>query len=259
MKLPVNTFKRALKDGSPQIGVWNSLGALSAAEIIATASYDWACVDMEHTPNTVSNVSDHLRTYAGGSVHPMVRTPWNDSVWIKRILDVGATTLLVPMVQNEEEAREAVAATRYPPDGIRGFAGLHRGTRFGRISDYFQRIHDEMCVIVQIETLAALEKTEEIASIDGVDGVFFGPGDISADMGLLGQPNHPDVWAEIELAAKSSAKVGKPVGTLVGNANHAVELFSKGFGFVACGVDSGLFARAIDGLVADVKSGLNKG
>lgn len=259
MQLPVNPFKKALKSKTPQVGIWNSLGALSAAEIIATSNFDWACVDMEHTPNTVNDVANHLRTYTGGNVHPMVRTPWNDAVWIKRILDVGATSLLVPMVQNKDEAKAAVAATRYPPEGIRGFAGSHRGTRFGRIKDYFERIHEEMCVIVQIETVSAMEQTAEIAAVDGVDGVFFGPGDISADMGLLGQPNHPDVWAEIEKAAAMSIAAGKPVGTLVGSQDHAIELFGKGFAFVACGVDAGLLARTTDALASSVKNGLKKG
>ena len=165
---------------------------------------------------------------------------------------------LFPMVQTADEARAAVAATRYPPDGIRGVAGSMRGSRFGRIKDYYARANDETAVIVQVETQSALDQAVEIAGVNGVDGVFFGPADIAADMDLIGQPMHDDVWAWIMPVARALMEKGCPVGTLVTDPAMATRLLQDGFTFVACGTDTGLLAKAADGLLAQMRQGLDK-
>ncbi len=256
MKLAVNTFKKAIADDKPQIGLWNSLCSNFAADVVSSVGFDWALLDMEHSPNDLRTVLGQMQAMQQASTVPIVRPPWNDFVLVKRLLDSGAMGLLFPMVQSPEEAEAAVRATRYPPSGIRGVSMAQRGNKFGRVTDYFDRVEDETAILVQIETREALARTAEIASVDGVDGVFFGPADIAADMGLLGQAAHPDVWAAIGEAADVVRAVGKPAGTLVQAADKAVQLFGQGFSFVACGSDLGLLARGADKLLADVKSGL---
>ena len=256
MKLARNTFKAAIADGKPQIGLWNSLCSNFAADVVSSTGFDWALLDMEHSPNDERTVLGQMQAMQQGDTVPIIRPPWNDFVMIKRLLDIGACGFLFPMVQSAEEAASAVAATRYPPRGIRGVSMAQRGNKFGRVTDYFERFEEELAVLVQIETRDALSRTAEIAAVDGVDGVFFGPADIAADMGLLGQATHPDVWAAIGEAAKIVHAAGKPTGTLVQTADKAVELFNDGFSFVACGSDLGLLARGADALLANVKSGL---
>ncbi len=256
MQLAQNTFKRAIQSGEPQIGLWVSMCSNYGAEVVATSGYDWALLDMEHSPSDMSTVLGQLQAMMGSGTIPMVRPPWNDAVLVKRLLDLGAPALLYPMIQSAEEARQAVAATRYPPHGIRGVALTHRGNSFGRASDYLERISEELCVIVQVETRAALAAVEEIAAVDGVDGVFFGPADISADFGKLGQTMDDEVWVAIREAAVKVRGVGKPAGTLVTDPAFASELLNDGFSFVACGTDVGLLARGADNLLATVKSKL---
>jgi 4-hydroxy-2-oxoheptanedioate aldolase len=254
MKLPTNKFKQAIKNGEPQIGLWISLCSNFAADVVATAGYDWLLLDMEHSPNEVGIVMSQLQALNSGSSSALVRPMWNDGVVVKRLLDVGSTGLLFPMVQNATEAKQAVSSTRYPPLGTRGVSASQRGNRFGRCEDYFERADDETCVIVQIESKQALDDVQEIASVDGVDGIFFGPADITADFGKLGRSNDAEVWQAIDDAAKCVREVGKPVGTLVGSADHAAKLFAKGFSFVACGSDLNLLARGADKLLADVRA-----
>lgn len=257
MQMPQNAFKRAIAANQPQLGLWVSLCSNYATECVASAGYDWLLLDMEHSPSDMSTVLGQLQATQGFSGTPLVRPYWNDSVLVKRLLDLGATSLLFPMIQNAEEAAQAVASTRYPPQGFRGVALTHRGNAFGRTPDYLERIHDELCVIVQVETRVALACVEEIAGVDGVDGVFFGPADISADYGKLGQTMDEEVWDGIREAAGKVAKTGKPVGTLVTDPQFAAELLSTGFSFVACGTDAGLLARGADQLLAKVKQGLS--
>lgn len=257
MKLPVNTFNAALAEGAPQIGLWIGLCSPIAAEICAHAGYDWALIDMEHSPNDVGDVMAQLQAFSGAETTPIVRVPWNDAVAVKRVLDLGAPGIMVPMVQTVEEAKSAVAACRYPPHGIRGFAGGTRATLFGRITDYAERVADETTIILQVETRAAVERAEEIGSVEGVSGVFFGPADIAADLGYLGQPMHPEVWSFIREAAKGLIAKGIPVGTLVLDTGFAAELLNDGFSFVACGVDGSLLARASDAALAEVKDRLS--
>lgn len=255
MKMPTNAFKAAIARGDKQIGIWASMAEPMAAELIAAAGYDWIVVDMEHSPASEMTVIGQLQAIAPYT-SALVRPPWNDTVIVKRLLDGGAPGLLFPMVQTVEEAEAAISAMRYPPRGVRGVAGTIRGSRWGRIADYAQTVEDETCTILQIETLSALKLADQIGAVDGVDGIFFGPADISADMGLLGQPLHPDVWDTIRPVAKSLMDKGVPVGTLVTRPDMAVDLFNEGYTFVAVATDTGLLAKAADDLLADIKQGL---
>ena len=252
--LPVNPFKQALREGKTQIGLWCSLCSNLAAEVIAGAGFDWILLDAEHAPNDLSQVVGQLQAMTGGTAASVVRPAWNDTVLIKRILDAGAQSLLVPFVQTPEEARAAVAATRYPPGGVRGVASIHRGNRFARVKDYFQRAHEEICVIVQIETRAALQNIEAIAAVEGVDGLFIGPSDLSATLGHLGNAAHPDVRGAIEDAGRRIRKSGKGAGILAPVESDARHWLMNGFNLVAVGGDLNLLARTSEELAAKFKS-----
>ncbi len=256
MKMPVNRFTQAIKAAEKQVGLWISLRNNFAAEAVKTSGYDWVLVDMEHSPNDLSIVLTQLQVFADGPGTAIVRPPWNDAVMVKRLLDMGAPGLLFPMIQSVEEAERAVASTRYPPRGIRGVSGTTRANAFGRMTDYFQRVEDETTVIVQLETRAAIEQASEIASVDGVSAVFFGPADIAADIGKLGQPMCAEVWDLIKPAAAKLMEQGVPVGTLVLNTEFAAQLMAEGFTFVACGSDLSLLANGADALLADMRQKL---
>jgi len=259
MNLPPNPFARALAAGDKQIGLWISLCSNVAAEVTAHAGFDWALIDMEHAPNDYLSVLGQLQVFAGSDTTALVRVEWNDTAAVKRLLDLGAQGLLFPMIQSVEEAERAVAATRYPPKGVRGVSGTTRATRFGRVTDYLDRVEAETSVLLQLETAVALEQAEAIADVDGVDGIFFGPADIGADIGCLGRPMDAQVWALIRPVAQKLIARGMPVGTLVTDPGFAAELMDEGFTFVACGLDTGLLARASDRLLADMKGRLEKG
>ena len=246
MNLKTNTFKHAIASGQPQVGVWNSLCSNIAADALASSGYDWALLDMEHSPNDLRTVLGQLQAFENGPTVPVVRPVWNDPVVVKSLLDLGAQALLFPMVQDAEEAERAVAATRYPPHGIRGVSLSQRANRFGRVKDYARDAHKEICVLVQIETRRALNNIAEIASVDGVDGLFFGPADLGADMGMLGDVASPELWSAIAEGAAASRAAGKPVGTLVGDAQKAAGLLNGDFTFVACGSDLNLMVKAAD-------------
>lgn len=251
-----NKFLQGLRNGDPQVGLWVSLCSNLAADVVATAGYDWALLDMEHAPSEIGIAMSQMQAFGAGTTSTIARPMWNDPVVVKRLMDVGAQSLLFPMVQSVEEAQLAVSATRYPPQGIRGVSGTTRANHFGRVTDYFDNVHNETCVLVQIETMHALEQVEAIAAVDGVDGVFFGPADLSADMGKLGQITDAGLWETISNAAKAVNKVGKPAGTLVMDADRASRLINDGFGFVACGSDLGLLARGADNLLKSVRAGI---
>src|SRR6267378_165220 len=182
MELPPNAFKHALKAGRAQIGLWSSLSSNYSVEVLAGAGFDWILLDTEHSPTELENLLAQLQAAAPYPTHPVVRVPWNDMVTIKRVLDIGAQSLLIPYVSSAEEAAAAVSYTRYPPKGVRGVAGTTRATRFGRVKDYAKRGHEEICLLLQVETQAALDAIEAICGIDGVDGVFIGPADLHASM-----------------------------------------------------------------------------
>jgi len=253
MELPVNKFKRALKDGKPQIGMWSSLSSHIVAEILAHAGFDWVLLDTEHSPNELPMVQSQLHAMTGGTATPVVRPAWNDMVLVKRFLDIGAQTLLLPYVQTVEEASNAVRYSRYPPQGVRGVAGSTRAAGYGRIKDYMNRAHEELCVLVQAETLLALKNLEGIAAVEGVDGIFIGPNDLAADLGHLGNWQHPDVWKAMEDAAKRIRKAGKAPGILVGEADGK-RCLDAGFLFVAVGADTGMLVRGSDALAARFRS-----
>ena len=224
MDLPANLFKRAISSGKTPVGTWLMSGAPSTAEALGCAGFDFLVVDMEHVPIDVGEMIGLLRTIAGTPAQAVVRPPWNDMVMVKRAMDAGATSLLFPFVQNADEARRAVASTRYPPAGIRGVAGTHRGSRYGAVTDYLKRANDEVCVIVQIETPAALERLEEIAAVPGVDSIFVGPGDLSASMGHIGNIGNPNVQAKLASAAAACRKLGKPCGIVGAYAGNGREV-----------------------------------
>lgn len=254
-ELPVNKFKRGLQNKQPQIGLWCSLFSNVAVEIVAGSGFDWLLLDTEHVPNEPFMVLSQLQAAEGGTATPIVRVPWNDAVMIKRYLDMGVQAFLVPFVQNAEEARRAVAATRFPQfgGGVRGFASGSRANRYGRIPNYHQRAHEEMCVLVQVETRAALQEIEAIAAVEGIDGIFIGPGDLSSDMGFLGNPSHPEVLDTIEGALKRIIATGKAAGILSPAESEARRWLDLGTTFVAVGSDVGLLARNSEALATKYK------
>ena len=253
MDLATNTFKQQLREGRPLIGLWSSLSSAAATEIVADSGFDWLLIDTEHAPNETPMVADQLRAAALGTAAPVVRPAWNDPVILKRLLDVGVQTLLVPYVQSAEEAARAVAATRYPPRGIRGVASVHRANRYGRVTGYFERADEQMCVLVQLETHAAVDALEAIAAVDGVDGLFIGPSDLSASLGRIGQLAHPDVRGTIEDACRRARAVGLPIGILAPLESDARAYLDMGFSYVAVGSDIVALRKGCDALVARFK------
>jgi 4-hydroxy-2-oxoheptanedioate aldolase len=243
-----NAFKHNLAAGKLQIGLWSSLCSNIAAEIIGDSGFDWILLDTEHSPNEIPDLLGQLQAMQGGPTTPIIRPAWNDAVLIKRCLDIGAQSLLLPYVQNAEEARAAVAATRYPPHGIRGVSVAARASRYGRTPGYLGKANDEICVLVQVETRSALGELEAIAEIEGVDGVFIGPSDLAASLGHLGNPQHPEVQKAIKDAVDRLTKVGKPAGMLTGNEEEAKRYIDWGYKFVAVGADVGLLAKNADAL-----------
>jgi len=253
LELPANNFKRALKANKLQIGLWCSLSSHYATELVAGSGFDWILLDTEHSPNDLESVLQQLQATAPYPAHPVVRVPWNDMVTIKRYLDIGAQSLLIPYVQNAEEAKAAVAYTRYPPGGVRGVAGATRATRFGRVKDYAKRAHEEICVLVQVETQTALDSLEKIAAVDGVDGVFIGPADLHASLGYTGETNNPKVMPVIDDAIRRIRKCGKAPGILTGVEADARRWIECGGLFVAVGADTGVLARGTEALAAKFK------
>jgi 4-hydroxy-2-oxoheptanedioate aldolase len=253
MELPANNFKRALKANKLQIGLWLSLSSHYATELVAGSGFDWILLDTEHSPNDLESVLQQLQAAAPYPTHPVVRVPWNDMVTIKRYLDIGAQSLLIPYVQNAEEAKAAVAHTRYPPSGVRGVAGATRATRFGRVKDYAKRAHEEICVLVQVETQTALDSLEKIAAVEGVDGVFIGPADLHASLGYAGETNNPKVMPVIDDAIRRIRKAGKAPGILTGVEADARRWIDCGGLFVAVGADTGVLARGTEALAAKFK------
>lgn len=252
-----NNFKLALLEGRPQVGMWSSLCSNIVAEIIANSGFDWIVLDTEHAPNEVPSLLSQLQAMVNGTAEPVVRCAWNDAVLIKRILDIGARSLLVPFVQNAEEARRAVAATRYPPLGIRGVSVAPRANLYGRIPNYHARAHENICVLVQVETAAAVNEIESIAAVEGVDGIFIGPSDLAADLGHLGNPGHPEVQAAIAAAGARIRTAGKAAGILTTDAESAGRFWNMGFTFVAAGSDAGVVARGTATLAALCKEKLH--
>ena len=254
MELARNPFKAALKANRAQIGLWSSLSSSYTVEVIAGAGFDWLLLDMEHSPNDLESLLGQLQAAAPYPSHPVVRVPWNDMVAIKRVLDVGAQSLLVPYVSTAQEATAAVSYTRYPPRGVRGVAGSTRATRFGRIRDYARRAHEEICLLVQVETEAALDHIEAICAVAGIDGVFIGPADLHASLGYAGEIANPAVKPRIDEAIRRIRHAGKAPGILTPSEADARHWLECGALFVAVGADVGILARGAEALATKFKT-----
>jgi 4-hydroxy-2-oxoheptanedioate aldolase len=245
---PTNTFKHAIAKGEQQIGLWCSLANAYTVEIAASSGYDWILIDTEHSPSDVNDALSQLQAAAAYKTHAIVRPAYNDEVLIKRYLDCGAQTLLIPMINTAQEARKAVSFITYPPKGVRGVAGLTRAGRFGRVANYINIAQQELCLLLQIESVEGLTNLEAIANTEGVDGVFIGPADLSASMGFPGQLNHPEVKAAIADAIKRIRACGKAAGILTQDTAYAKECIANGTTFTAVGLDIGILARGMEKL-----------
>lgn len=247
----MNPFRQLLRSRGAQapLGTWIMSASPIVAEAIGHAGFEWGVVDMEHTPLDMMEVVHLLQAVGNTKMLPVVRVPWNDTVTVKRVLDAGATTLLFPFVQNAVEATKAVAATRYPPEGVRGMAGMSRASRFGTTPDYLKTANKTLGVIVQLETREALSQLDAIAAVPGVDAIFIGPADLSGTMGLPGQLTHPQVMGLMSEAAQRCQALGIPVGTVGGTPEQVVQYRAAGFSFVAIASDLGLLMRGAQAAV----------
>jgi len=258
MQMPVNTFKQALRNRQPQIGLWVGLADAYVSELLATTGFDWLLIDAEHAPNDSRSVLRQLQAIAPYPVHAIVRPVHGSVELIKRYLDLGVQTVLIPMVETAEQAALMVAATRYPTRGIRGVgSALARSSRWNQIDGYLHRSDEQMCVLVQVESVAALKALEAIAAVPGVDGVFFGPADLSASMGLIGKPNDPAVQTAIAQGIATVVKAGKAAGCLSSDNQTAHDYLAQGATFVAVGVDTSLLVKAASQLAAAFKGQRN--
>lgn len=254
MKIPTNTFKHAIANNQVQIGVWAAFANPYAAELMANTGFDWLLLDGEHAPNDPLTVLTQLQAVAPYSTHPVVRTVNDDTDLIKRYMDIGAQTLLIPMVESAEQAKKIVAATRYPPLGNRGVgAGLARASRWNQVENYITDYNQEFCLLIQIESVAGINNIEEICAVEGIDGVFFGPADLSASMGHLGNPNIPEVKDTVAKGIATVKKHGKAAGLLTTDHDVANEYLEHGAVFVAVGVDTTLLMNAAKELSSKFK------
>lgn len=244
-----NRFKQALSSGRPLVGFWASLGSPLAAELLARGRGDWVLVDMEHGPSDVSALLAQLQAMAGCPASAVVRVPSDDPTIIKKVLDVGAQTLLVPFVEDAAQAERVVRSTRYPPEGTRGIATATRAGGFGRTPDYLKSANDEICVIVQIESAKGLENVDAVATIDGVDALFVGPSDLSASLGHVGDAAHPDVRSAVATVLAAGRRHDKPVGYYPKSPTEARNRIFEGFRIVALGSDVQLLVSASEAAV----------
>ena len=243
-----NSFKRNLLAGKRLIGCWSSLANAITTEVLGVAGFDWILLDGEHSPNDVNTFIPQLMALKDSPSAPVVRPTSNNAVEMKRLLDAGFYNFLVPFVESADEARSAVAATRYPPQGIRGVSVSQRGNRYGTVPDYFQGVNEQVCVMVQIESNAGVAAARAIAGVDGVDCVFVGPSDLAAGMGHLGNASHPEVQQAIAAVFLDAKACGKPVGILAPVEADARRYMAMGATFVAVGSDLGLFRSATQAL-----------
>ena len=248
-----NAFKESIVGFRPVIGTWLMSGSPSTAEALGSSGLDFIVVDMEHTPIDVSQTIEILRAVAGTRAEAVTRVPWNDPVMVKRVLDAGAQSLMFPQVQNADEAQNAVAATRYPPHGIRRVAGVHRASRYGAVTDYLARAHESLCVIVQLETPAALAELRSIAAVPGVDSLFVGPADLSAALGHLGNVGHAEVQDRLRGAAQECAQLGKPCGIVGANPAMVKRYLEYGYSWVAVGSDIGLMTGRVQECLRELR------
>ncbi len=255
MSAPINHFKIALEKDPALIGLWLGLANSYSTELIAGAGFDWLLIDAEHAPNDQQEMLTQLQALAGFDVTPIIRPVWPDAVRIKQVLDLGAQTILAPMIETSEQAADVVRATRYPPAGIRGVgSALARASQFNRTANYLQTANEQICVLIQIETPKGVENLKEILAVEGVDGVFIGPADLSASMGHIGNPTHPEVQRVIEDSIALIKASGKAAGILMADKTLAQRYIDLGAKFVAVGSDTGLLMKASSDLLASFKS-----
>ena len=254
MDMPINTFKQRLRSGEAQIGLWLGLADAYCAELAANAGFDWLLIDGEHAPNDLRTLLGQLQAVAPYPSQPVIRPVVGDTALIKQVLDIGVQTLLVPMVESADQARELVRAIHYPPHGVRGVgSALARASRWNSIPGYLDKADEQMCLLVQIESREGLANLDAIAAVDGVDGVFIGPADLSASMGFRGNPGHPDVQAAIEAAIARIRQAGKAAGILSADETLARRYLELGAAFVAVGVDTTVLMRGLQTLAATFK------
>jgi len=252
----MNPFRQLLlaHGSKAPIGTWVMSASPIVAEAVGTAGFDWGVLDMEHTPLDVMDLVHLLQAVGNTKMVPVVRVPWNDAVTVKRVLDAGAQTVLFPFIQNADEAARAVAATRYPPEGVRGMAGMSRASRFGTTPDYLKVANGMTGVVVQLETPLAIAHLEEIAAVPGVDALFVGPADLSGAMGHVGQLTHPDVMAAMGNAAERARAIGKPIGTVGGTPETVTRYRAMGYDYVAIASDLGLLMRGAQAAVQALRN-----
>lgn len=239
-----NTFKKNMQARRVQTGLWSSLASNIVAEILSFAGFDWILFDTEHAPNDVATLIPQLQALKGSMTTPIVRPVWNDQLEFKRLLDIGFHNFIVPFVQTRQEAEYAVSSVRYPPHGRRGVSVGARGSCFGYASDYWHRIDEHIGLVVQVETVEAAARIEDIFSVDGIDGIFIGPSDLAASMGHLANPPHREVQAKMAEIADVCDKIGAPLGTLATGAEDARRYIDMGYQFVGLGSDAGLIKKA---------------
>jgi len=243
-----NSFKRRLLDGERLIGCWCSLANPITTEVLGVAGFDWVLLDGEHSPNDVISFIPQLMALKDSVSAPIVRPSWNNPVELKRLLDGGFYNFLIPFIESADEAKRAVAATRYPPQGFRGVSVSQRSNKFGSVKDYFTGINDQICVMVQIESRKGVEAVAEIAQVEGIDGIFVGPSDLAAGFGHLGNANHPEVQAAMAQIIAAAKAAGKPIGILAPVEADARRYMEQGITFVAVGSDLGVFRSGTQAL-----------
>lgn len=255
MPAPLNTFKKALADGETLFGCWMSLAEGITAEILGGAGYDWLLIDGEHSPNDIRSIRDQLVALKGSPSHPVVRVPIGETWIIKQVLDAGAQTILVPIVETAEQARELVRACHYPPHGTRGVGyAVGRVSNFGQMENYGPTADAQICLLVQVETKTGLDNLDEILAVDGVDGVFIGPADLSASLGYLGQTMHPDMQATILSALRKISDSGKAAGILTPDDGMIQASLDAGARFVAVAMDIALLLNSAKAVSAKWKA-----
>jgi len=246
-----NKFKKAIYANQKQLGAFMALADSTAAELMATTGFDWLLIDGEHGPNDIKSIMQQLQALAAYAVNPVVRLQDHNVADIKRVLDVGAQTLLIPMVDSAEQAEQLAEAVRYAPNGIRGMGGgLTRATRWGSIPDYLEHADNNICLVLQIESPEGLAELDAITQVDGVDAIFIGPADLAATMGYLGQPGHPEVCRVVEQAIQRVHALGKPVGVYCGDPEQTVKYQEMGASFFLIAADTMLLKGAADNLLS---------
>jgi 4-hydroxy-2-oxoheptanedioate aldolase len=253
MDLPKNVFKQRLANKEKLIGSWLMSGSPVIAEAMGCVGFDYLVLDMEHVAIDVPDALAMMQAIQASGTPALVRLVWNDMVLVKRILDAGAQSIMLPYVQNADEARLAVSYAHYPPAGVRGVAGLHRASRWGNVRNYLKDADQEIMVTVQLETLGAIEKIEQIAAVDGLDGLFIGPADLSASMGLLGDMNNTKVQKLLERGAKFCNKIGKPIGIVAGTPEMSKRYVDYGYDHVAVGIDVGMMISRANEYLATMR------